>query len=67
VALVAGYDADTISSLPAGALQAQTLANHGASPEQIAGIYRLGFALTDADLRAADRAHDATSGRRGLG
>jgi hypothetical protein len=55
VLLVHGYEPATASGLTDHELGAAALAEHGAAPGAIAGIYRLDFALTNADLGARDR------------
>lgn len=54
VLLVHGYDAAAVAQLARGELGAAALVERGAAPGAIVGTYRLDFALTKADLAAAD-------------
>jgi hypothetical protein len=52
VLLVHGYDAEAVAQVSRGELGAAALVERGAAPGTVAGVYRLDFALTKADLRA---------------
>jgi len=55
VLLVRGYDAAVVAQLPNGELGPAALADRGAAPGAVAGVYRLDFALTNADVGASLR------------
>jgi hypothetical protein len=48
--LAEGYDTETVIRLMEDELREETLVRHGASPEQVRGVYGLTFALLSADV-----------------
>ena len=50
ILLAGGYDSKAVAALLDDELQEQTLERHGACHEQITGMYRLSFSLTNRDL-----------------